>query len=618
MKEIIINLLKRAFFWMIIFAFSRALFLIWESGALKEEAIPFAEAIKGFTRAIPLDISTTCYLLVITFIIHIVSFVFRTPQLLIADRIYMMIALVAYFLITTAELGIYNEWKTKLHYKALFYLNHPREIYQSTSSLRFFFLVFVLMLQVGLWYFVYNRYFRLKTFDKRLTVVPALLLILLPAFLFLGIRGGWAQIPINQSQSYYSKYNILNLAAVNSGYAFMGSTIESIRFKNKNPFLFMEQDNARAIVAQLHGTPADTTISFLKTDRPNIVILLMESWTGDVIESLSGAKGITPEFRILEQNGILFTQLYATGNRSEQGIESVNSGFPSTPITAVTHHIEKIPKLPSLATVLKKQGYRSSFYFGGQLIYGGIKSYLLTTGFDRVLEEAEFSSSLHRGKLGIFDEEMFGELLSGLKTEQQPFLAELFTISSHSPYDQPKDTVFHFADSENDFLNSVYYTDRCLGDFFRKAAKESWYANTLFIIVADHSHNSQFNHPILSKEYRRIPLLFFGEVIREEFRGKKMERISSQNDVAGTLLHQLGISSEDFFWSRDLFNPFTKEFAYFEANEGVGWMCPDGYFIWHQGLKDFVEINIAPGKRDSVIMQGKAYLQVLFQEFLDM
>lgn len=618
MKEILINLIKRLVFWLLVFSFSRLLFLLWELNALTVEHITFNEAVKGFWFALPLDIATACYLLAFTFVILIFYMIFRRNWLLLPDRIYMILALITWFLITTTELGIYEEWKTKLPYKALFHLNHPAEIYSSTSGIIFFILVALLIFQVLLWYYIFQRFFRLRNITKGFKIIPAILLIMTPGFLFLGIRGGWAEIPINQSQSYYSKHNILNLAAVNSGYAFLISALENFAYKNENPFIFLEMEKAEKIVARLHQTPADTTISILKTNRPNIVILIMESWTGDVIESLSGAEGITPEFRKLEKEGILFTQLYATGNRSEQGIESVNSGFPATPITSLTHHLDKIPKLPGLAKILRKEGYTSSFYFGGQLIYGGIKSYLMINGFDRVLEETDFNPDLQRGKLGIFDEYMFDELISGLNTENQPFLVELFTISSHSPYDQPKDTIINFAESENEFLNSVYYTDRCLGEFFRKARSENWYDNTLFVIVADHSHNSQFNRPILSKDYRRIPLLFCGGVLKDEFRGAQMSRISSQNDIPGTLLHQLGLPVDDFFWSRNLFNPYTLEFAYFEATEGVGWVCPDGYFVYHRRIENYAEIDIVPEKEDSVIMDGKAYLQVLFQRFLDL
>jgi phosphoglycerol transferase MdoB-like AlkP superfamily enzyme len=618
MKEIIINLIKRLLFWLLVFLFSRAIFLMWEIKSLRIEQIAFYEAVKGFWYALPLDIAAASYLMVVTFLIFIFYQIFRKSWILMFDRIYTLIALIAFFLITTAELGIYDEWKTKLPYKALFYLNHPGEIYDSTSGVAFFLLLFLLAGQVVIWFFIFNKYFRLKKSQIKFRLVPFLLIILTPIFLFLGIRGGWSAIPINQSQSYYSKHNILNLAAINSGYSFLFSTLESFAYKSENPFRFMDQAKAEQIVEKLHKTEADTTISVLKTNCPNIVILIMESWTGDVIESISSAKGITPEFKELEKEGILFTQLYASGNRSEQGIECINSGFPATPITSLTHHLEKIPKLPSLAKVLKGENYFSSFYFGGQLIYGGIKSYLMVSGFDRVLEETDFSRSLPRGKLGIIDEQMFDQLLAGLNSQNQPFLSELFTISSHSPYDQPKDTVIHFADSENDFLNSVYYTDHCLGEFFRKARPQSWFSNTLFVIVADHSHNSQFNHSILSVEYRKIPLLLYGDVIKDKFRGIQVNRISSQNDIPGTLLNQLGLPSDQFYWSRDLFNPGTPEFAYFEATEGVGWVCPDGYFVYHRKIKDYAEIKINPEKMDSVIMNGKAYLQVVFQRFLDM
>jgi phosphoglycerol transferase MdoB-like AlkP superfamily enzyme len=585
---------------------------------LKVESIAFSEVLSGFWYALPLDVATACYMLVFTFLMFVLYMVFRTRWFLYADMMYTALAILSYFLITTAELGIYEEWKTKLHYKALYYLNNPAEIYHSASTKSFFILVFLLIAQVTVWFVIYYRYFRLKISSVRIRILPALIFCLFtPALLFLGLRGGWDEIPINQSHSYYSKHNILNHAAVNSGYSLLISTIENYQFKNKNPFTFFDDGEARNIVDSLNYVPVDTTISILKVQRPNIVLILLESWTADVIESLTGDTGITPNFKNLEKEGILFTHLYATGNRSEQGIVSLISGFPGTPVTSISHNPEKSQKLPSMIRILKQYGYATSFYFGGQLIYGGIKSFVMLSGIDRIYELSDFDQKLPRGKLGIHDEYMLAEQISGLKNENQPFFSMLFTVSSHSPYDQPKDTIINFAELENDFLNSVHYTDKCLGEYFQNARSESWYPNTLFILIADHSHNSPYNRSILSKEYRRIPLLFFGDVIKDEFRGQKISRISSQNDVTSTLLHQLEMPANEFFWSRNLFNPYTHEFAYYEAKDGVGWISPEGYFVYYRQFNDYLEIDIPPDKREKVLKEGKAYLQLVFQQFLD-
>jgi phosphoglycerol transferase MdoB-like AlkP superfamily enzyme len=212
---------------------------------------------------------------------------------------------------------------------------------------------------------------------------------------------------------------------------------------------------------------------------------------------------------------------------------------------------------------------------------------------------------------------MLMEQISGLSSLPEPFFSMIFTVSSHSPYDYPNKTRINFAELENEYLNGVHYTDKCLGQYFEKARTEPWYNNTLFVLVSDHSHGSQRNHPILSKEYRKIPLLLCGSVIKDEFKGQKISRISSQIDIAGTLLHQLDIPSGEFTWSRNLFNPYTLEFAFYEATEGVGWICPDGYFVYRRDMDDYFEIDIAPEKRDKVLKEGKAYLQVAFQQYLD-
>ena len=298
---------------------------------------------------------------------------------------------------------------------------------------------------------------------------------------------------------------------------------------------------------------------------------------------------------------------------------AIFAGFPSTPITAISHNLDKITGLPSLTQTLEKEGYSSSYYFGGDLMYGGINSFITVNGFDKIKEISDFDRKLPRGKLGIHDEYIFKEQLLDLNTEKQPFFSALFTVSTHSPYDQPMEDVISWAStkSQNGYLNSAYYTVKCLGEYFDIARKQSWYSNTLFVIVADHSHGTYNNWPVHTKEYRKIPLLFFGDVITNEFKGTKIIRIGSQTDIAGTLLSQLNISSGDFLWSRNLLNPTTPEFAYFETGDGVGWISINGYFVYDSRIDDYMELEIEPQLKDSIIMDGKAYLQELFQQFMD-
>ncbi len=618
MWRILFNLIRQFIFWLLLFAFARAVFLLYYAHSVRVENIGISEVLATFRYALPLDVSTACYIMVIPFFILLVQTVFQPKWLNVAHYFYTGLILLTYLLITTGELGIYGEWKTKLQFKALHYLSNPGEVYNSASTSAFFLLLAILLAEYLLFLFLYLKVFYLTINKvKRNLLFSLVFLILIPPVLFIGIRGGLKAIPINQSKSYFSKHSILNTAAVNSGYSFLISGLENSEYKNENPYLFYPPEEAKKTVKKLYEVPVDTTISILNTKRPNIVMLILESWTADAIESISGAKGITPNFHELQKNGILFTHFYATGNRSEQGLAALFSGFPATPITSVTHFLDKIQKLPSIVRILNGEGYSTSFYFGGQLIYGGIKSYVMVNDFNRILEGSDFDPSLPRGKLGIYDEYVLDKQLNDLSEEPQPFFSALFTCSSHSPYDEPKDSLIHFADLENDFLNSVHYTDKCLGQYFEKAKNQPWFANTLFIIVADHSHNSQKNWSVLSREYRKIPLLIYGNTVREQFINTTFDSIASQVDVTSTLLHQLGLDASSFQWSKNLYNPYSPHFAYFEANDGPGWISPEGYFVYERNTDRYIQKKISPENEKQVIKNGKSYLQVLFQQFMD-
>jgi phosphoglycerol transferase MdoB-like AlkP superfamily enzyme len=620
MLRVIISLVKQFIFWMLIFATSRAIFFVYYSSIIQVENIEISDVFASFLHAIPLDIATACYILIIPFLILLVQSLYTSKWLNYVVAIYSLVVLFVYVLITTSEIGIYDEWKTKLQYKALLYLTNPDEIYNSSETSVFFILIIILLIQFGIGAWVYKKL--IFTPIKKASgsyIFSVLFLFVTSALLFIGLRGGLSEIPITQSSSYFSKHNFINLASINSGYSLLISTFENYKFKDANPFEFYDPQEAMNRIKQLHKVEKDTTNYILTTNRPNIVILLLESWSADLIYTLSGTKGITPQFHKLESEGILFTNFYASGNRSEQAMSAILGGFPSTPITAITHNLDKILKLPSLTKTLEKEGYSTSFYFGGDLMYGGIKSFISVNGFDVIKEESDIDDAIPRGKLGIHDEYMLAEQLKDLKTEQQPFFSMLFTVSTHSPYDQPMEDVISWAkrSGQNDYLNSAYYTDRSLGEYFEEARKQPWYSNTLFILVADHSHNTYNNWSVDSKEYRKVPLLLYGDVIKDEFLGEKINKIGSQTDIGVTLLSQLNIEHNNFFWSRNLFNPTIPNFAYYESADGGGWITPNGYFVYKKTIDGHPIMEIEPQLKDSIIMDGQSYLQEVFREFME-
>jgi phosphoglycerol transferase MdoB-like AlkP superfamily enzyme len=618
MKKFILSLLTIMLFWLVFFTLGRSMFIAYHYHFFIIEGVPLRELFQMFYYAFRLDVSTLCYISVLPFIILLLQTRYNKKWLDLILRIYTVLLIVVFSFIIVGEIGVYPEWKSKLDYKSLHYLNHPEEMAQSTSAWNFIVMLLLTSLLVAISIYLFNKVLYKQAQHQRTFWWKTLLaFILVPAFLFLGIRGGVQEIPINQAQSYFSKHNIVNLVSVNPVYNLWYSVLQSTYFQKDNPFLYYPIEDARRTVKQIHALEKDTTISVLNTNRPNIVLLIMESWSADLIESLGGEPGITPEFRKLEQEGILFTQLYSSGNRSQQGMASIFGGFPSLPITAISNHFNKFVKLPSLVKDLKKEGYSTSYYFGGQLIYGGLRAYIIFNDFDRILEDKDFDAYLPRGRLGIHDQYTLEKQLNDLDKERQPFFSTLFTVSTHSPYDQPMEKVLQWGGNENQYINSGYYTDRCLGEYIAKARQRPWFNNTLFIVVADHSHNTYRNYWLNTPAYRKIPMLFFGNAIKKEWRGRQFNRVSSQTDIAGTLLPQLGLKATEFHWSKNLFNPYTGEFAYFEVQIGCGWIRPDGFLAWDHTAGRFEQNTFPDNVKEQRIREGKSYLEVLFQQFMD-
>jgi phosphoglycerol transferase MdoB-like AlkP superfamily enzyme len=616
-KKVLYSFFRQFLFWIAFFNFTRIIFLLYHIRLILIEKVPLTDILQFPFRALRLDFATACYIMVIPFLILLVQSVYSPKWMNMVNKVYTGILCFAYSLTAAGEMGIYSEWKTKLTYKVIKYLSHPSEIYNSSETGIFTLLVFLFFFMFLVGIFAYIKFFAVDIIrEKRNFIFSIFFLLVAPPLMFIGLRGGTQQIPINQSESYFSRHNIVNLASVNNFFNLYISIFENLPNFNRNPYVFMDSKKAAEVIREIYSVKKDTTISFLKNPHPNIVLLIMESWSADLIEDLGGEPGITPEFKKLEKNGILFDQFYGSGTRSEQGMACIFGGFPAHPISSITVQPDKFVKLPSLTQDLQKEGYYTSFYFGGQLIYGNIKSYIIFNNFDKIMEGSDFPGNIPRGKLTIHDQYTLAYQLNELGKQKQPFFSTLFTGSTHSPWDQPYKHPLNWGDNEHNYINSAYYTDHCLGDYFANAAKQPWYDNTLFIIVADHSRNSYRNWHPYSKEYHKIPMLFYGNVIKDEFRGKRWHKLGNQHDLPATILAQLGMDHKRFHWSKNLFNPYTPDFAYFTTEDGDGWIRPDAYFSFDATTNFYHFMEIPPAIKDSVLMEGKAYLQGVFGEYV--
>ena len=621
MKKFLITLLKMLVFLLVLFTTMRIIFLIKYWTLVTLGGIPFGVIMKGFWSALPLDIATACFMLALPAIYMFISLVINKDTLFAPLRWYFYLMVAVYNLVAFGDVAIYGEWRTKLSYRALMYLQNPAEVINTAETEQTLLLIVLWSVFTVLFCWLYTKFVEPKQLGlnqeekKPNIIVLSGSFVLIVGLLFLGMRGGLNEIPITSSKVYYSNHKIANEMSVNPAYYLVENILNSKKVETRAHFNYMDFESAKKRTEKIHEVSCDSTTSILKMERPNIIVILLESWSADLIESLGGEPGITPNFRKLEKDGLLFTNIYASANRSQHAMSSLFGGLPGMPVTTITNHPDKYYAVPSLVKKMDSIGYYNSFYFGGELNYGNILSYLRYNEFDRIIEASDIKERFNKGKLGYHDADIMPWYVEQLEDHPQPFFSTLFTLSSHSPYDYPK--IFEELEwpvIEKPYVNSGHYTDMAIGLLMEKARQQEWYDSTLFIFVADHSHTSYKNHRMESFDHHKIPMLIYGEPLQDSLKGTTFDKICGNTDLPAMILAQLGMLHNEFFWSKDMFNQCYREFAFFALNRGMGWKTPEGEFVYSNS-GSFIKNTLPENISDSVTLDGKAYMQYHFDLF---
>lgn len=590
------------------------------------ENIATTESLQALFKGYRLDLSIISYLFSTNLVLILLSrfFPFKGFNRIIKGMLLGLNLLVflAISLINAGEAATYSEWITKLNVKVFDHLKNPSEVYRTASfsyMLIFYgFFLSQMLFCTYLYRMKIHREYKLESFTNSKTYfvqIGLCLLLILPTGYF--IRGGFQPIPIQISDVYFSNHLPANDLAVNSSWSFLNSVWGNTRANHGNPYKKYSSEKADQIVQELYSTPIDSTSSILKNNRPNIVYIILEGWTADVIEKIGGMKNLSPNFNTLCDSGFLFKEYYSSGWTSDQGMSAIFSSEPVLPLATIVNQPDKYRKLPCLNKDLQKNGYTCSYLFGGQLTYGNIKSYLLDQGFDQVKDETDYEDDNYEaGKLGIHDHIMLDILHKETNKLPEPFLSCLFTLSTHSPFDIPVMPEVN-ATKHKEYLGTIKYADAAIGDFFLSIKNEAWYSNTLFVIMSDHSHPSPKGWGNSERNKFRIPLLFVGDVIKEEFKGKTSDKIASQLDLNKTILNQLNIPSDHYTWSKNLFNPYTPEFAPYAFHYGVGLIKSNAYHSLNVNYnKTYFKDDRDSAAYKKVKMESEAFFQKAFDHYL--
>lgn len=606
MRERLQILLRLATFWMLAMIAARICFLVYNVEFTAQ--LSWGDIAKCMLYGLRMDASMTGYILMIAGLILIISVFVQHQWVAYLLNGFNTLMLLALCVAVVADLELYHHWGFRLNTTPLFYMGS--EAAGSAGKGVIVKLIVILISFITAFGFLYAKFIfpgilTLKSASKK----SALPIILVTVLMIIPIRGGFSVATMNAGQVYFHKTNnFANHAGINVLWNFLNSLQSDV--SEQYPEDYFDRQFTETYFKALYPEN-DSTVSVLKSKRPNIILLIVEGFTANVIESLGGRKGITPNFNQLSKEGILFTNFYASGDRTDKGLVSILSAFPAQTQRSIIKFPDKTQKLTYLSRKLEALNYKTSFVYGGDADFANYRSFLTYGGFRHITSDDDFDSEYNTSKWGVHDQYLFEQVKKELDTTslKQPFFKTVLTLSSHEPFDVPLKQI-PGEDDASLFLNSCYYTDKCLGEFIAYCKQQPWWSNTLIIITADHGHRLPDKLDSRIREKFHIPLLWLGGAIKKD---SLVSRYGGHTDIANTLLAQLDKPSDDFLFSKDIFGNHTKDFAQYVFIDGYGYLDPEHYIVYDNPGKIYLHEEGVTKDEDTYF--GRAYLQTLFLDY---
>lgn len=532
------------------FTFFRMVFYLTFASQVAGDATPRWPA---FVRGLWIDNVMVCYAMVPALAVALVAGItgLRRRGTVRGLGIWFGVVFSLLFMASAANVPYYDYFARPLNSSIWQWFIYPEQtagmVFGETSWLKYIVLWLVAAVAFCLWLRFLGKYFW-----RRIETVPArgwrrnlrTLLVSLPllGLCIFGIRGRTGYQPIKISAAYYCTTPLLNHTGVNAAFSLLQTTNDDLRPENR-ALTLMDEKEALGIVQQELGRTGIDGISPLARSiegradarRYNVVIVLMESLSANLMERFGANPKLAPVLNGLWRSSMSFPRFYSTGNHTNQGIYATLYGFPSI-MKRNSMKGSTIPRYSGLPTVLHEAGYHTLFFMTHEKQYDNMNAFLLTNGFDEVFGQEDYPRDKWVTRWGVADDYLLLrgiELINERTKDGRPFLATLLTIQNHPPFVVPAYFKSRFSDPGSEV---VAYADWSIGRFLEEARKQPWYANTIFLFLGDHGKvlgETQYEVP---ESFNHIPLMIFGPGIEAGERSG----FGLQQDVMPTVLGMLG------------------------------------------------------------------------------
>ena len=566
-----------------------------------------ADMLEVIGHGLSLDISTALYFLIIPFFVAWASIWLPMPRWLMKP--YYIFVAIAFSLAFVYGTCLYPYWHFKLDALCLQYLETPTEAMASVSAGYVLLLLLALVMVAVVISMAYVYLVPVNRLKKGRWWESFLFVVLIPVMV-IGIRGGLDESTTNIGQVYFSQNQFLNHSAVNPVFSFISSFEKTASYVPD--YQFMDDDECDAMMQGLYPTTSVNPDTLLTTQRPNVVIILMESCGGVFTQDIGGKKDVMPNLNRLTHEGIYFSRFYANSYRTDRGTLCTWSGYPSFPRSSVMKMPAKTQLLPGIAGSMLREGYSTTYLYGGDINFTNMRGYLVNIGFEDLYWKTDYTlEEQESAQWGVRDDITFKTLAEMVEQKSQqsekPFLIGYSTLSSHEPWDVPT----HRLDDE--ILNAFNYLDECIGTFISEMKKQPVWDNLLIIMLPDHGYSYGEvgeEHPM----HDHVPMLWLGGAIKEP---RRITQICNQTDLPATLLGQLGIDHSDYRFSRDVLSKnYTYPFATHTYNNGISMVDSTGFAVLDLNANQIVTDQSTDAK--TLIKKGQAILQTATRELKNM
>jgi phosphoglycerol transferase MdoB-like AlkP superfamily enzyme len=562
----------------------------------------------AFITGIRFDLAVTCYLLLPFVIIGHLPKVGLAASPKQRKRFFWIftILLAPLTVLLAAEFEFFHEFQTRFNQLALDYLDHggtvagmlwynypvARYVLACLAAVVVFALVFRLMLRRG-----FRAAPQLAARDGWKD--PAMLAVLIPLMVF-GMRGGFQSEPLRWGDAYRSDNELANQLGLNGLFTLgvsardriVGSDISKAWTRK------MSLPEARAEARKLVLGPADTLIdpenrTMLRKSGPapasvslrppiagkppNVVLVIMESFSARYSGSVGAPRDFTPHFTQLASEGVLFDRAFSSGTHTHQGVFSSVMGFPNLPgHETLMQNMDANQPFATLPAIFEKRGYQTLFIYNGDFSWDNMRGFFQKNGINTFIGKDDYIRPKYHDKVwGVADGDVFERAVEEFGKAQKtgPFFAIVLTLSNHAPFDLPKPLPFEPTTDMGELngrINGVRYADWAVGKFIDDAKKQPWFDNTLFVFVGDHGFHVA---PVMTEvhlQYHHVPLLFYAPKMLTPS-ATVVHNVACQTNITPTILGLVGGSAEHASWARDLFRTdYTNENAVVFKNSGGG------------------------------------------------